>query len=82
MKILTGISLTASSMPCFLRLCVTFWNGSMLPVSGSMATHSPSMIASPYLHAERSSWAISGKLDVRSSSLLEYRRTWSFPMWA
>ena len=46
MKILTGTSLTASSIPCFFLRCVTFWNGSMNPVSGSIATHSPSMMAS------------------------------------
>ena len=82
MNILTGMSLTASSMPCFFLRWVTCWNGSMNPVSGSMATHSPSTMASSCLQRLRRNLATSGKLGVRSSSLLEYSFTESLEMWA
>ena len=81
MNILTGISFTASLIPCFLLLWVTSWNDCMYPVSESTATHSPSIMASVPLKWALTASAISGKLGVRSSNLLEYILTESLPMW-
>ena len=71
MNSLTGMSLTAESMPCFLLRWVTVWKGRRVPVSGSTATHSPSMMASFPFRAEDRCSAMSGKFPVRFSSLLE-----------
>ena len=68
-------------MPCFLRRCIRVWKGFISPVSASMATPSPSTMASSALTCSIIIFTASGYMWVMFSILREKISTCSPFLW-